>query len=185
MVAVEATLTLLDCRYEVDAENRVRSVDDGWRAFAEDNAAPELVAGEVLGIPIWSFIAGEGTRRLYGLIFQRVRSTAKPVRVPFRCDSPTERRYMELRIEPRPDGSLVLTGHALRTEPRSPQPLLDPDAHRSTRRVVICGWCKRIQTGPGEWLEVEAAATRLRLLDLDELPQLDHLVCDDCASPWR
>jgi hypothetical protein len=171
--------------YELDADNRLRAVSPAWLQFALDNEAADLARKDrVLGQSVWSFVTGEESRRLYGLIFQRARSTGRPVSVPFRCDSPTVRRFMVLEIEPLADGGLRLTGVLERRERRPYAPLLDPHRKRSNETIAICSCCKRAKTSFG-WLEVEEAVRRLHLFSSAELPQLEHRLCDDCTQPWH
>jgi hypothetical protein len=51
-------------------------------------------------------------------------------------------------------------------------------------RVVVCGWCKRVDVS-GDWLEVELAVTRLGLFNLTRLPQITHGICVDCRKRVR
>lgn len=171
--------------YELDAENRLRAVSPAWLDFALANEANSLTPEErVLGRSVWSFVAGEESRRLYGLIFQKARSLGRPISVPFRCDSPTVRRFMVLKIEPLADGGLHLTGVLERLERRPYTPLLDLQTKRSKDILEICSACKRVKTTRG-WLEIEDAARELYLFKTTELPQLEHRVCTDCSEPWQ
>ena len=48
--------------------------------------------------PLWRFIADPETTYLYKQIFAKIRSGKSPVRIPFRCDSPECRRFMEMKL---------------------------------------------------------------------------------------
>lgn len=171
--------------YHVDGDNRLTSMSDSWCEFAQANGASEIAdRSAVAGRSIWTFIAGEASRHLYGLIFSKVRSGQRQVVVPFRCDSPTVRRFMSLKIEPLAAEGLRLTSELLKVEEREYMPLLDAAVSRSSEVLMICAWCKRIEAGPAVWLEVEDAVEKLGLFGSVELPQLKHGACRDCSEPY-
>lgn len=171
----------LEFRYELDAADRILRVDAAWLRFAWDNEAAELTAARVVGRSIWEFVSGGETRHLYRMLFDAAR-TGRPLRIPFRCDAPDRRRYMELQIEPTEAQGLRLTGRLLREELRPPVALLEADRPREGGFVVICSWCKRIRTEPGAWEEVEEAVRKLGLFDEAALPGLSHGICADCRT---
>ena len=173
--------------YQVDADDRITNVSNAWLHFATENGVTSLGRDDVVGRRLWEFIGDLETRHLYGLIFERVRATQASRLIPFRCDSPDCRRFMELEIAAAPDGRLDLAGRLLRKEARSRVDLLDPSHERSGDLLSICGWCKRVETtvDDGEWCEVEDAVARLGLFDSPRLPQLSHVTCPECASRAR
>lgn len=171
-------------RYQVDSGDRIRFVDAEWLEFARQNAGSMLDRDAVLGRPLWEFIAGEETRQLYSLIFNVARVQMREINVPFRCDSPTCRRYMELAIAPLADGFLNLSGLLIREEPRPYVALLDPSVPRSDVFVRICSWCKRVFIPPNEWAEVELAIRCLNVFASSDLPALTHVMCTACETKW-
>lgn len=172
---------LAEYRYEIDARDRITWVDPAWLRFARENAAGELTAEHVVGRPVLDFVSGGPVRQLYSMLFQAVRG-ARAVRVPFRCDAPDRRRFMELCIEPADGGGLRLSGRLLREELRAPVALLEPERPHGAALVAICSWCKRIRTAPGRWEEVEDAVRRLGLFDEAALPGLTHGICGRCDA---
>jgi len=169
-----------DTRYELDREDRIRSVNEDWHAFARENEAEHLMDA-VLGTSIWDWLAGMEVRHLYSLLFSRVRSARRTARLPFRCDSPDLRRFMELEIVALPDGGLRCIARLERAEPRPPVRLLDSRVARSKDALAICSWCKRVRVDPDLWLEIEDATSRLRLLE-DPPPAITHGICSDCEA---
>jgi hypothetical protein len=167
--------------YQVDAEDRLQSVSPDWVAFAQQNQAPQLNAEAVVGQPLFGYITGQETEHLYRLILDHVRRTGTPAVVPFRCDGPTVRRFMELSIQPELSGALTFEGRLLRVEERDAMELFDPSTSRSDERVTVCSWCKRVDAA-GEWVEVELAVSRLGLFDSPLMPQLSHGMCPECAA---
>jgi hypothetical protein len=170
-----------DSQYELDSEDRIRRFNQPWAEFARENGADHLVDA-VVGTSIWDWVAGMEVEHLYRLLFARVRSTKERTRLPFRCDSPDVRRFMELHISPRPDGGLRCDARLQRAEPRSHVPVLDVRRPRSGAFLRICSWCRRVRVdAPERWLEIEQAMSALRLLE-DPPPPITHTICDDCEA---
>jgi hypothetical protein len=170
------------CVYVVDREDVITSVDEAWLAFARANDAETLTREPVVGRPLWDFVTGRGVVHLYRLLMQRVRSTDSPLLVPFRCDSPNVRRSMRLDLLPGVDGSITLRGVLLRAQPRPSLRLVASGGARGDRLVPMCSMCKRVRTAQQEWLELEDAVVRMRLLSADPAPDVTHGVCPDCTS---
>lgn len=170
----------VEYRYELDAADRIRAVDAAWIRFGRENGPGDLDRDRVVGRSIFEFIAGGEVRHLYALLFRAARTRRAPICLPFRCDAPDRRRFMELRIEPAADDGLVLAGRLLGEEGREPIPLLLPDAPRSGELVAVCSWCKRVRTAPGVWEEVEDAVGTLGLFEEATLPGLTHGICEPC-----
>ena len=165
------------CTYELDSSLNLLSVDDGWDVFAVRNGAPELVRSRVVGQSVLASIADPTTAELYVELFRRVGTRGVPVTIPFRCDSPTVRRFLTLTIEPSPAG-FRMTSTVVRTESRPLQSLLWPAHTDGQHSVQMCSWCKRVEAA-GSWLEVEEAAASL---DTDASPVLRHAICDQCRN---
>ncbi len=177
----------LEVAYRIDESANLVWVGDTWTAFAHENGASQLAERSILGESLWHFIEGIETRHLYQLIFDKVRCDRSAIVLPFRCDSPDLRRFMELRISPHPEsrGELQLTAFLLNSEPRDAVPLLDRDIARCRGMLAICSFCKRIEVDAVGWLEVEAAASQLELLSESAMPRLSHGVCPDCKGRAR
>ena len=166
------------CAYELDAAFRIAAVDARWSEFATANDAPELASGQ-LGRPVLQFIADSTTALLYRQLFQRVQNSGNPVTLPFRCDSPTRRRFLNLTIERRDDGGLRLETTVTKIEARPPMELLGRRRDSGGVPLRVCGWCKSVEVG-GCWYEVEEAVRSLRLFDRDLLPPVTHGMCPPC-----
>lgn len=170
--------------YEIDAHDVLIDVGDRWEQFAEECGAEGLDRRRVLNRPLWDFIAGRETKHAYELLLGRAREGGKPLVVPFRCDGPTIRRYMELDIVPRTAGQVQLVGRLLRTETRPHVALLDAERECSDEVLVICSWCKRVDA-EGQWMEVEDAVSTLGLFVRTALPRLSHGICERCLANWK
>ncbi|HVP29335.1 MAG TPA: hypothetical protein VMW35_09270 [Myxococcota bacterium] len=169
-----------ECVYLVDARDRIRSVGPGWVGFAKANSAPELTPEAVVGRSLWDFVAGLEVRHLYRILLEKVRSLRRRVAVPFRCDAPDLRRFVELVMLPSDGRDVEFRVRILRQEPRAFVRLLDASAPRSDELLRICSWCKRVLLPGEEPMEVEDAVARLDLFDRRELPGLTHTICPAC-----
>lgn len=169
-----------DTEYELDADDRIRSVGGAWQAFAHENDAPDL-ADAVLGTSIWRWIEGPEVRHLYEILFSGVRETGSRVRFPFRCDSPRLRRFMELDVAPVSHGGLRLRAVLTRVEPRKPVGLPAARSDGPGAHLAICSWCNHVRVGADRWLEIEEALRALRLLEKPP-HAITHTICPACES---
>jgi hypothetical protein len=168
-------------RYRINADNRLEWVDSEWVSFARENDASHLTAEAVIGEPLFRFIDGIETRLLYQMILYRVRRVQQGVVIPFRCDSPSARRFMELDLFPYVNGAVQFSGRIVEEQERRSVLLLAPSVERTDGYVLMCSWCKRIATS-GLWLDIEQAIRKLRLFDDSPLPKLTHGICEDCRE---
>lgn len=166
--------------YLVDAEDRITFVDENWLAFAGENGPPKLTAETVIGQPLWNFVSEITTRHIYQLLMGRVRTSGLPVCIPFRCDSPDRRRFMELQINPLPAGALELRSRLFREEERRYVALLDAAIPRSKQMVSMCAWCKKVKVA--DWVEVEAAVHELGMFAERSVPLISHVTCPACEK---
>jgi hypothetical protein len=129
--------------YRIDRTDTIVSVSDNWQTFADANAwGGSLRPEDVVGHKLWDFIQDQETRHLYQELFRRVRRGMPSRTIPFRCDSPNERRYLELVIESLPDEQIEILSKTLRTESRRYISLLNADISRSKEFVTVCSMCK-------------------------------------------
>jgi hypothetical protein len=167
--------------YAIDHDDRLVKVDQGYYRFGEENNWDEV--GASLGRSLWDFVAGDELKKLQRMLLRRLRSEVRSIELPFRCDSPTVRREMDMRIVTHTSGRAVLFAASLRAEVvrNTPQPMLDPATPRGAGTVAMCGWCDRFLVDD-EWVEVEIAAVRLGLFERPKLPAISHDICPDCSE---
>ncbi|MGC4063660.1 MAG: hypothetical protein QM784_03250 [Polyangiaceae bacterium] len=169
------------CVYRIDSKDRIVHVGGQWQGFAEENGAPHLEASRVVGTSLWSFVAGEDVRRLYMELFRTLRSERRVLIVPFNCDSPTVVRHMTLKMQSLSGGDIELEGRLTSTRERPPVHLLDCERRRAERHIPICSFCRRVPDRE-EWLALESAVVRKRLLAGDQAPALKETVCPECEA---
>jgi hypothetical protein len=168
--------------YSIEADDTLGSVSEAWLEFARENRADELTRENVLGRPIWRFIAGDETRRLYEGLFQRVRSGDEAIEVPFRCDSPDRFRMMRLVLRPGRQGRIECEGILVREQERPFYSILDKAFPHSDARLRMCSLCKRVHAFDLRWMELEDGIREMRLFDTTEPPELDYVICDACSA---
>ncbi len=164
--------------FVVDAADAIASVNESWDRFALENDAPELTARHVVGRPLWDFVTDPMTRHVYAALLVRVRDGAS-AQFRYRCDSPTVRRVLELRMSPDDDRRVRFESVAIAVEGREPQPVWDRHRDRQLPLLRVCSWCERVRVDR-EWLEVEKAMPRLGALETP--PAVTHGMCDECAQ---
>lgn len=168
--------------YRIDEADQIEFVNPEWLDFARENEAQELTRPSVLGASLWNFIEGAETRILYESMFSRLRAENKEMIIPFRCDSPSMIRLMELTLRSMSRGRIEMEGRLLERKEREYHPLLDPGVSRSEKEVAICSLCRRILVAEEEWKEVETAVVRLRLFSRSKAPRLMESVCPLCRD---
>lgn len=115
----ERTPSRSPTRYRTDEQDRIAWVDEGFVAFGVQNNLPR--PSEVVGVELWKFIEGERLRHLYRELIGAARRQ-EPLELTFRCDSPAERRRMQMRLDS-PDGREVEIETRCRCSTRRPSTL--------------------------------------------------------------
>ena len=169
-------------RYRVDQSDVLIWVNPLWISFAQENSARELTEEFVLGRSLWDFIAGEEPRDLYQKLHARVRDRVEPVVLPFRCDSPTLQRHMQMIIRPEDAGGLAYDCRLIKVVPQSELEVLVPLIRRSKCCLTVCSCCKRGLIEPEGWLELDLISERLRFSEKQSFPEVHHAVCPNCSQ---
>jgi hypothetical protein len=148
--------------YELDRQNRIYQIEGPWDRFLKENQSLNggcegLQKEQVLGRRLEPFINDDSTRMLFNTIFLSVRQTHRARRVEYRCDSPDEKRYMEMLIESLGNGMLRLTHSCLRTETITPAVLVTSAIDEVD--AIRCSVCNRMEI-EGAWMEPEVASVR-------------------------
>lgn len=165
------------CR--VDRDNRIVEAGGGeWDRFALENDGRDAVAARVLGTNLLDHVHGDASRMLVFTMLERARRITRPHKVPFRCDSPHFKRFMEMEVSPAPNQGVSFAYRLLRVEP-FPEPLRFAvgDARRGPLRIR-CSSCNRIREA-GRWREPEETMTG------PEPIIIAYGVCDICQRRVR
>jgi hypothetical protein len=167
--------------YRVDERDCITFVSPGWLRFTDENAS-QLTEAAVIGQPLWRYIAGDDCRQIYRNLFLQIRQHGDTASFPFRCDSPTLRRFMEMKIRPLPRGHLQFEVQRVKDDPQPYCPLIDPKTNRSEQWVTICAWCKQVKLPSGEWIDLVESARALGLFANDDVPNITHGMCLVCSE---
>ena len=171
------------CQYATDAAGGLVYVDGAWCDFARDNGAAEYAEPDRLyGRPLLSFISEMTTRHVYSILMDRVVKDRLTIAVPFRCDAPTQRRWLELQMSPREQGGVHFRTRQFRTEPRPAPIAFDRPQTRTDVILRMCSWCKDVEIAPAQWAPVEDAVRRFQVFASTDVPLITHGICPDCVA---
>lgn len=163
--------------YSLDEKNCIVSVDGDWDRYALENDAGDLFAEKILGKSIYDFISGSTTRAWFETIVQMVRMTRTPIERPYRCDSPTLKRYMKMRVSY--DGERIHIVHDLLSVEERKEPVLIKHVSEYSRYHTSkhrCSSCGRVHQD-GQWYDPDDAALRRDELNLLVVA---YVVCETC-----
>lgn len=169
-------------RYRIDAEDRILSVNQTWCDFARENGGADLLPPQVIGRSLWEMIADQASQDIYSAILKRVRSGTTPVVFPLRCDSPRLRRHLKVSLIAGNDGEVEFVTELISAIPRAPLAIFDATVSRTQAILSMCGWCHKMPTESGQWLEAEVACARLGLFERADQPALSHGICPECSD---
>jgi hypothetical protein len=169
----------------LDPKDIITDVDAPWLEFARVNDAKELTREAVVGRPLTQFIDGHEVKALTDLLLTAARRGGLGLSVPFRCDSPGERRFMTMTLHARAWGAVHLEYVLDRAEPRADVLLLDRRSGRSEAFVYVCSWCGHVRLADG-WVDVERAIAEADLFGRGaRTPKISHGICDECAATLK
>ncbi|MCM2258752.1 MAG: hypothetical protein NDJ94_24220 [Vicinamibacteria bacterium] len=169
--------------YSVDGADRITDITGPWDEFAAANGAPGLTAATQRGKSLPELVTGVEMQLLTTMLLRRARG-GTPLRLPFRCDAPDERRFLEMHLQGQGNGGVQIESRLLRAESRLAVALLEDHVPRTDEVVYVCSWCKRARLPRQEWVEIEAAVEELRLFGPGPLPQVSHGICPACRASF-
>jgi hypothetical protein len=140
-----------DFTYRVNADDRIVSVNSDWLSFARENQASHLSVKTVVGRPLSQFVTCKEMQHLYDTIIDMVRRARRTIVIPFRCDGPTVRRFMELAISSCTDGDVQFTGRLIREEPREAVSFVDSTVDRTTSSLLCAAGANVLKRQGAGW----------------------------------
>jgi hypothetical protein len=165
--------------YYINSKDEIIFVNDEWSRFAIENGAPELAGESVLGTSIWQHIHDTGVEHLYRQILNRVRAGLE-VLIELRCDSPHERRLLEMKVSPRENGAVEFGTRQVWAEKYAQPQTFSRGTERREDVVIVCSWCNKVEIDENNWVEVETAVSIAGLFQIEKLPVLSHGMCGEC-----
>ncbi|MEO7597806.1 MAG: hypothetical protein ABIV50_02670 [Opitutus sp.] len=168
--------------YQIDDEDRISHVNEGWTRSANDSGAGDACSDhQVVGQSLWASISDPTTIDLYRHIVALVRS-GRMVQFHYRCDVPAFRRIFEMRVEQSENDNVRFTSTLASEQARPSVALLDSNVMPRVGSIRMCSWCQRIAGPADTWMAVEEAIESSRLLESGSLPVITHGICDECAA---
>lgn len=174
-------LTDTEFIHRIDANNRIVYANAAWWQFAKENGAGDLTPEKILGRSLYDFIDGGSTKDVLRLIIERTRAGRTPHPIPYRCDAPTVRRYMEMRVQQVENGEIEFINRFVRFQI---DPFLTPSAlfSESPDFLRVCSWCKKVRLPDGKWEDFRSSSTALEMFASTHGRPLTHGICDDCSE---
>ena len=170
--------------YWLNASDIIVNIGPGWDDFALQNNATNLDVTRVIGRKLLNFVQGDTTKMYVRTILQSARLTRRPLVRNYRCDSPDQRRFMEMRLSMEDNGLLKWEHRLLRTENMMRSLSFFPAAGLAAAKCVVrCSMCNRLKSASG-WQEPDVAPLPTPMAG-ESIPVI-YGVCPDCLStPWR
>lgn len=162
--------------YRLDNTDRIVETGGAWNQFAKENAGTELLGSAVIGRSLYDFIHGDVSRMFVRTLVDGVRILNRPRVVPYRCDSPGLRRYMEMSITCEPGGGILLEHRQVREETISRNFDFKVGVRSVNQLIVRCSHCNTVKKN-GVWGEPETV-----LLEGDKLVPVIYGVCETCLN---
>lgn len=164
--------------YRLDSDDRIVEVGGAWDTFAEENGGTGLSAQRIVGTSLFKYISGATSRTHIWTAVDSARKLLSVRRVPYRCDSPGLKRFMEMVIKPEGSGDVLVEHFTLRVEPMQHRAAFVAGSGHSL--LIRCSMCNRIRI-KGIWMEADTAVGENRLS-----PEATHCVaygvCTDCRQ---
>ena len=167
--------------YQINHKDVITYINPEWLDFAHENNYDIIENTSILGTSLWHYVVNPQTIQIYQTLIKKVREGHDSIKVPYRCDSPDKRRFMEMEISSSGEQDVAFINAILREESRPVVHLLDPAYPRNQQMISMCGWCKKVRTN-GSWLETEDAIIELKIFDEPEIPQITHGICPTCKT---
>lgn len=149
----------------VDQNNLILQLGEDWEQEAEKSGSSDsLRPNRIIGMPLSYFIEGDSTVMYIEASLSLCRVRQQTLFREYRCDSPTNKRFMELQLTPLENYAVRMTHFLLREE------LLDIEVdleklqtpvagkHVSEERrhtnILRCSMCNQLRfADSNEWLE--------------------------------
>lgn len=166
--------------FRLDKGDRITEIGGSWDRMAQENGGDHLCGQSVLGYPLYDYISGDISKMFVRTVIDGVRVLRRARTVPYRCDSPGLRRYMEMSISFEPGGGLLLEHRQLRTESTGRRFDFQAGVQPLRQMVVRCSHCNGLKVD-GAWGEPES------LLPADHSGKVPVIygVCPKCMALVR
>ena len=166
--------------YWIDSRDRIIRVSEAWDDFAMANNGDGTRGESVIGKRLWRFIQGDATRMWLDAILGQARISGNVLVKPYRCDSPTLKRFMQMTVCSDPYGGVRLEHELLRTEAMDAAVEVRFALDHFPETILRCSICNKLNIGK-QWHEPDDTAVQRRLVAGSPL-KIAFGVCDDCLQ---
>lgn len=167
--------------YWLGPGNTIIHVGGAWDAFAAANDGLSLVGTAVVGRPLRDYVTGDITRMFVEVMINKVRISGQLQSVPYRCDSPGVKRFMQMDLIPQ-KSDLLCRHRLLREERLTPPVRFTFAAGRLDHVVKRCSMCNRLTRRDGKLVEPDTPEAReLSGSHTDGIFVIYH-VCAECRG---
>lgn len=166
--------------YRLDKGDRITEIGGSWDRMAQENGGDHLCGQAVLGFPLYDYISGDVSKMFVRTVIDGVRVLGRTRTVPYRCDSPGLRRYMEMSVAFEPGGGVLLEHRQLRTESTGRRFDFQVGVQPLRKMVIRCSHCNRLKV-EGVWDEAESQLPAERA----SMVPVIYGVCPQCMDLVR
>lgn len=167
--------------YWLDKNDVIQKVGAGWDNFALANNGQHTLAQHVVGKRLWNFINGSATRLWVDAVLNYARISGKVVEKRYRCDSPTEKYFMLMRVIPHSVDLLEVQCNLQQELPQKVRVEFEAKTRRIPSLKVRCSICNRIKIKADTWQEADEAVLKGALANVEPV-KIIYGVCTDCQT---
>lgn len=171
----------VDLDYVLDRHDRVAKVCPHWAMAARERMAMSLDEPFVLGRPLWDFVHGGATQRLYDALLHHARRTGRKIAFYYRGDSPEALRYMRMVLQPVDGGAVRFRSEMLHEQPRQREVYFTHVAYPKHPELMQCGLCQKLEHN-GRWHTVDETLMFTAVIDELMPTEVGDTVCDSCVT---
>lgn len=140
--------------YRLDKADRIVETGGAWDRLAQENAGTDLLSASIVGRSLYDYIHGDVSRMFVRTLVNGVRTLGRPRTVPYRCDSPGVRRFMEMSLFREASGSILVEHRQLRTEAIQRKFDFKAGVALGRQMIIRCSHCNAVKNN-GTWGEAE------------------------------
>lgn len=167
--------------YVLDRSNVITDVGGAWDDFATQNEGGSVLRHLVLGTRLLNHVTGDTSRSYVEAVLDATRVLGRQRALPYRCDAPRFKRYMEMQIEPLAADGLRVSHRVLRVEPLARSVRFAALSNTMQERLLVrCTMCNRIRDF-NTWHEPDEALDR-QLVQGSEPNPVVYGVCPGCRE---
>ena len=171
----------IDLDYTLAGDDRIEKVCPVWTRVARDRMGVRLEDELVIGRPLWDFINGGATLRLYDGLIWHTRKTGQRLSFRYRGDCPGAIRYMRMNITPGYGRRVNLRSELLYEQPTHREVYFSHVTYRRCPSLVQCCVCNKLEHN-GRWYTLGEIADYTSLLDSLLPIEIGDTVCDSCQT---